>query len=279
MKKNIKLIGKYLFTLLISGLVIFSGCRKHENYEEPTLPPENAFAIDFSAIDKDTTQLKAMAQTEGYTNFAHSGIQVWVWSVVINAYLAIPVAAYKVAISQVPEQLEDDEWLWSFTTGVQNAQYMAELYGKVLNEGADVKWQMDISYDAPIIGFSDFTWYTGTMNSDITKGQWILKESKANNWNFIQIDWNRSSTVDVWDITYTNIKENDGGNGDYIYHGWTADTDYNAFFNIYDKSDNNLVEIQWNRTYNNGRVKNPKFFGDQNWHCWDNAYLDCECGK
>jgi hypothetical protein len=275
MKSYLKKIGIYALLFAFTGLILISGCKPKNDYTKPTIPPESAFAIDFSAMDSN--QVKSMAEKEGAGNFLHAGVQVWIWSFLINATLAIPVAAYKVAISQVPENIDDDVWLWSFTVGVENNQYTAELTGKSVDEGANVEWNMDLSYDAPLIGFENFAWYTGTMNAEITEGQWILHEGPFKDWKFIQIDWTRSLTADVWDIKYTNIKDGDGGIGDYINHGFTADTDFNAFFNIYDKSEDNLVQIQWNRTYNNGRVKNPKYFGNEEWHCWGQDYLDCEC--
>jgi len=272
MKKEFKKIGIYAIFIAFVGVILISGCKKSDEYVKPTIPPENAFAIDFNAMD--TTGVKTISEKGTANNFIFAGINVLVWSVVINTTLFIPVTAYKLAISQVPEQVEDNEWLWSYSLGGNYAKYTADLTGKVVDEGVNVEWQMNLSYDAPTGGFSDFVWYTGTMNAEITNGQWILREGNLKDWNFIQIDWNRDTTVNVWDIRYTNIKDGDAGNGDYIFHGYTADAEYNAFFSIYDKSENNLVEIQWHRTNNNGRVKNLKHFGDDAWHYWDEDHLD-----
>ena len=52
---------------------------------------------------------------------------------------------------------------------------------------------------------------------------------------------------------------------------------YDAMYDIFNKGQNNLTEIKWNRTSKDGRVKDPAHFGDEDWHCWNHLLEDTTC--
>ena len=78
-------------------------------------------------------------------------------------------------------------------------------------------------------------------------------------------------------IKYTNIVPNGEENGGYIFFELTSDEDYNAYCEIYKKSQNNTITVKWNRDSKEGRVKDPAHFGDEEWHCWDTNFEDIDC--
>ena len=63
------------------------------------------------------------------------------------------------------------------------------------------------------------------------------------------------------DIKYTNIIPGGAENGGYIYYG-TQTGDMTRFYDIFNKGQDNLTEIEWNHTDYHGHVKDPNKFGD-----------------
>lgn len=53
--------------------------------------------------------------------------------------------------------------------------------------------------------------------------------------------------------------------------------EFNRFYDIFNIENDNLLEINWNETDKNGRVKDPIKYGDDEWHCWDQDLQDSEC--
>ena len=60
----------------------------------------------------------------------------------------------------------------------------------------------------------------------------------------------------------------------FIEYGVIDDDTYDAFYDIYNAADVNQVDIDANRTSNEGRVRNPAHFGDEEWHYWDGNHCD-----
>ncbi len=65
-------------------------------------------------------------------------------------------------------------------------------------------------------------------------------------------------------------------NGGYISHGTTLNY-LNRFYHIYNKSLDNLTEMEWSSVNKDGHVKDLNHFGDDLWHCWDTSLKDVVC--
>ena len=91
------------------------------------------------------------------------------------------------------------------------------------------------------------------------------------------IEWNRNLDNSTADIKYTNIAPGGPKNGDYIFYGKTTDSQLDAFYDIYNKGQDSLTNIEWNRSSKAGRVKDQRHFEDTAWRCWDNQLFDSEC--
>ena len=50
-----------------------------------------------------------------------------------------------------------------------------------------------------------------------------------------------------------------------------------ALYEIYNKGKDNLVEINWNRTTKAGRIKDPSYYGNSDFHCWNDLGIDIAC--
>ena len=261
---------------LLSGIIMFaillpmSGCKKDDNGQAPALPPESAFIMDFSDF---TDVQKADIVNETYVNFAVAVLHVAFWNTAVFVHMAIPVATFKGAFDQQPQPQEDGSWLWSYSVNVGQTTFTAKLYGKIA--GNQVEWEMYISKSGAG-AYTDFLWYSGVSSVSGTEGSWTLFKSPADPIPFIGIDWfkNEDGTEG---ITYTNIVPGGPENGGYISYEVTNNTPYDASYNIFNKGQNNLVEINWNRETKAGQIRDPKTFSDQEFHCWDENGVDIEC--
>jgi hypothetical protein len=265
-----------VFFLSVLLLVIF--CKKNtteveENY--PQIPPVNSFLMDFSFFtSQDTTDIimKPVSQLQTHQNWGWAAGNVLVWNTIITVGLAVPVAAFVESFHHKPVKQQDDRWLWQYNFEVFQITYTAKLYGAFDNDST--RWEMYISKDGV---YEDFLWYTGKADVPHTGGEWIMFAEPANPTPLLSIVWHRNVENGTADITYMNIVPGGRENGGYISYGITNNTPYNAYYNIYNKGQDNLTNIECNRETNIGRVKDPAHFGDELWHCWNENLEDVDC--
>jgi hypothetical protein len=177
-----------------------------------------------------------------------------------------------------PVQQPDGSWLWSynFTAGVVHT---AKLIASTDNN--QVFWTMLISKQG---AYTDFEWYTGVSNLVATEGTWRLNKDPnvSPPTPFLDIEWHRNPQAGSADVKYTIIESGSVLENDYIFYGIKNETPYNTFYDIFDSDQSNLIEIEWDRDSDqkDGRIKDPRHFGDTEWHCWDiiaNGLEDIDC--
>jgi hypothetical protein len=258
-----------LLLILLSG-TFFTGCKKDKGVP-PVLPPAESMVIDFSNF----TYLKKSTDQKGTNNqnWEYAATVAGVWKIIITTTLVVPVNAFKIAGNQIPVFVSGKTWQWSYTVSIANVTYNARLTGEIRT--ADVSWKMYISKDGTG-GFTEFLWFEGTSRSDGSGGQWILYESFQSQVAFLQADWVKSGTS-VGNIKYTLVK-NDAYKTGYIEYGLTSSS-LNAYYNVhyYNGLKFSDVNVEWNTTTHNGRVKSIDFMSDNSWHCWDANKLDATC--
>jgi hypothetical protein len=273
---------KLLYVLVLFSLVILIiiSCLNNTEPEQapPTLPPASNFVMDFSDfISPDTSGLVLYKKSDrsdflSNQNWKWAATNVYVWNTLLTVGLAVPVASFGEAFRHEPVLQENGKWLWSYNFMVIGAIYTAKLYGFFNTNG--VEWEMYISKQNDFI---DFLWYTGSSNFKGTEGTWILNKSPEEPDSLLLIVWQRDPVNATGNIKYTNVVPEGPENGGYIYYGLTQNIPYNAFYDIYNKGQNNHANIEWSRTTKEGRVKDPHHFQDSNWHCWDSNLEDVDC--
>jgi len=273
--KIIKIMIKSIFTgLFLAALVIFS-CKKDVTEDEaPKLPPLESFLIDFSDFDNLADTLQKSTLT--HKNWVHAFYKVSVWNLIITVSGAVPVTAFLESFNHEPVYEGESTWGWTYDYTIGSATYTAKLTGKIISS-EEVKWEMRISRAALIDPYTDFKWYEGEARFDRTSGHWILYKSPSENHELIRIDWTKDWNNNTGDIKYTNIVPGGPENGGYISYGIVDDPVFDAFYKIYNKGEDNLTDIEWNRTTKEGRIKDPKTFGDELWHCWNILLMDIDC--
>jgi hypothetical protein len=269
-----------LIIILAAAVFHFSGCSENENAitpgDSPTIPPQTSMVIDFTEFP-DTNSPGPLYKFEPSDtilrgNWGWAAGHVWVWSTLIKAGLAIPVAAFAESFNHQPVQQPDGSWLWTYTLTISGIDYTAKLYGTSVTGGID--WRMLLTK----AGFyTDFEWFTGFSNTPATEGTWTLNKDPNDPVPFLFIQWSRNVEENTAEVKYTNIIPNVPENGSYIHYGKTTDITYNRFFNIFGEAENRLINVEWNYEEHFGRVKDPHHFGNESWYCWDEMLLDTEC--
>lgn len=259
-----------------AALLLFSCSKKSTEPEDepPVIPPLSTFLIDFDEFPSGPHMqlLKAELGNLSYENWAWAAGNLLVWNTLLTVGLAVPVAAFGAAIGQVPVRQPDGSWVWTYSFTANFITHTAELHGKIIPEGT--KWDMYISKEGE---YTDFLWYSGLSNFEVTEGTWTLNKNPGEPVEFIGIDWQRNLQDSTADIKYENIEANSPENGGYIFYGTSTDTLYNAFYEIFNKGKNNITQIQWDRLTHQGRVADSSHFHDSAWHCWDTMLNDITC--
>lgn len=273
MKNNKLNISKRLIAVFLAVIFLITSCNDDGPESPgvaPTIPPSSSFEMDFNQFPEDGGS--AGGRTATAANWSHAAVNVGVWNLIIGVATVVPVAAFKAAIDKTPEFIGSNTWQWSYNFEVDNIQHSAKLHGTLVSDG--VNWKMLLSKAG---AYTDYEWYSGHSNSERTEGWWILNFGPVEARPFVRIDWNRNVDNTVASIKYTSTDPQNAGIGGYIYYGINEQTPFNTYYDIFDNQDDNLVEIKWNRSNHAGTVRNPKFFGDTNFRCWNTALQDVAC--
>ena len=238
----------------------------------PAVPPATTFELDLSQLPTEDGGRPA-GRGETGTHWGQSVLGIGIWNIIIGAATVIPVTAFKASISQTPEFIGNATWQWTFDFNAAGIDHSAKLQGTLESDGVD--WKMLLTKDGE---FTDYEWYTGHSNLEGTDGDWTLNFGPDQSKPFMQIDWTKNADNSIADIRYTSIDPDFPGQNGYIEFGVNEeDPSYDAYYNLFDSQDSNLIEIQWNRDTKEGRLKNPKFFGDGDFRCWDSDLENIDC--
>ena len=268
---------KMLIILVFLLFLLPQGCSDSDDPvdEQPLqIPPESTMITDFS----DFSQSMAASthdnspQTLTRQNWGWAATNVLYWNSVLTVALIVPAAAFAESFHHEPVQQTDGTWVWSYNFHAGGVLHVAELHGK--RTGETVDWDMYISKQG---FYTDFNWFSGECNMGVTTGTWTLYKEPNNPVPFIGIEWHRNPVNETGDIKYTHIEPDVANHGGYIFYGATNLTPYNSFYDIYNKVEENLTNIEMNRTTKEGRVKDPAHFNNELWHCWNSILEDIDC--
>ena len=271
-----------LLVLLLIGLIVLSSCKDNEISDPkeaaPEMPPVSSMKIDFTNFPNSTGLLKNNAglnyyETQTMENWGWASLNAVVWQTLVTAGMIVPVAAFTESFNHEAELQTDGTWLWRYEfTPVTGIKHTASLIAELDFE--EVKWEMYITKENV---YADFLWFSGQSDLLATEGTWNINFEPNNPTPWIGIEWHRNPVDGTADIKYTNIVPGGAENGGYISYGKTNDLTYNAFYEIFNKGEDNMTSIKWNLTSHIGRVKDSKHFGDSDWHCWDEDLQDVVC--
>jgi len=268
-----KLFSFTLLLIITAGF--FSGCKK-DTGNPPELPPGESMTIDFSNFASQKKSVDFISGQKGTenSNWEFAASAAGIWNIILTTTLAVPVASFKMATGNAPVYLSDKTWEWNYNTSVLGATYSARLTGQIQTN--DVLWEMYISKEGTG-GYSDFLWFEGTSKLDGTGGQWILNQSSISPGAILQIDWTKSGSSAAT-VKYTYVKNLDPFKTSYIEYGLTSG-DLNAYYKIHYFNGLKFsdVDVEWNTTTYNGRLKCLDYLGTEDWFCWDSNKINVIC--
>lgn len=278
----ISVMQRYRVTLTAPAvLLMVAGCtvpqtqqpNENANAKAPDIPPLSSFVMDFDEFSGGGAA-KFATTTQVNTSLVRgrASLQVVVWQGILAATLVIPVAALAESFNHAPV-FQDGEWIWSYDFRAAGVLHSAELHGRTVDDR--IEWRMLISQDG---AFTDVEWFTGTSGILSRSGTWTVNYDPQQVIPFLRIDYNRDAdNPDLGQITYTSIEEGGDLEGSYIAHAAIDGADYDRSYSIYLAEPDNLVEIEWDHLMIDGRTKDPAFYGDDEWRCWNEELNDIEC--
>lgn len=274
---NSRIISALLLAIL---LLLISACNKEEedqsgNTSGLVLPPVASMGIEFEEMPKSQSGLTAntgtdsstLIKTSSYFNFA--AFQVGGWSTLLRIGMAIPVATFVESFRHRPVRQPDGSWVWSYSLTIGGLLHTAQLYGRL--EGEQVFWDMYISKQGE---YTRFNWFSGVSEIGAGSGYWVINKNPVEPVPLLRIDWNWDRASNTGDVLYTNIEPAGAENGGYIHYGNNQPDPYQAFFDVYNRGQDNLIEIEVNVHTHEGRVRNLQHFGNEDWHYWDSNLQD-----
>ncbi len=259
--KNIPLSVFSFFILL----TLTTSCTKENNEITPVVPPIETMVMEF---DDSLTGGKTSFSSNENHNLA--ALQIGVWNIILTVNLAVPVLAFSAITNETPN-FQEGTWIWDKDFNIGVIGHNARLEGTVV--GNSVQWEMYVSKDNT---YSNFLWFTGTSALDGQSGQWLLNFNPNNSQPILQIDWEKE-TGGTTQIRYTNINANDSNTGDYIEYGIDESEGLNAFYSIYRAQEGFMIDIEWNLSSKEGRIRNPNYFADNEWYCWSSSFQNVDC--
>lgn len=258
------------FAVMLTATLMLSviSCDKEPVDQKPQLPPVESLMMDFSDFDEQPAVSKGSVST--YQNFTRAYLSVGIVNLSLGVVSALPVAAYAHALQHEAEYMGDNNWEWSYNFMLNGVNYSAILTAhRISNE--------EFTVDMTIAdGEQSVKWFDGVVRYDHTSADWTIYRDGSI--PVLAIAWNKDFETEAADLTYTYIEPDQAESGSYVMWEYIPGADFDSEYTVSLAA--GQTSIQWNTTSISGRIKEPAFFGDDAWHCWDskaNGFADMDC--
>ncbi|MDF1699251.1 MAG: hypothetical protein P1U56_25575 [Saprospiraceae bacterium] len=275
MKKSFFLFLALGFILALQSCTKEDALEAPDNLAAPSIPPTDVFTIPTQTFGIAEDQTIATTRNDK-SNWVHAGLNVLVWNTVVFVNTAIPIAAFGHSFNYESEFIGDLTWQWKYEYQAPPAngstKYDVTLTGQYINNLEDVAWKMVVQEAGTS---NEIVWYEGIVKANHSEGSFTVNRYPQNPEPYVTLSFNKDFDKDNVTIRFTNVIPNDPGNGDFIE--WMAEPtgEYDRHYDV--STDGNLIEIEANELEKNGRVKDPKHFEDEEWHCWDTNQKNIDC--
>ncbi len=245
----------------------------------PELPPISTMVMDFA----DFTATHCVGRSENPemalvgTNWLFAATSAGIWNLILTSELVIPVAAFAESFQHEAILQPDGWWHWSYNFGTGGVVYTAVLQGRITT--TEIEWQMVVSGGT----FTNWVWFTGSTDLIGSEGSWTISNAVGEPGNAMEIVWHRTSLLGLADIRYTNVIPQSADSGSYIHYVSLANSGgdpYDRFYEVYDRVNGRLTDINWSFTSKAGQVRDSVHFETTDWQCWDemtNGLNDVAC--
>ncbi len=271
MKKQIFLTNLFFLMIIISSVLLITSCDKENLDERPDLPPVESLIMNFSDFQQQPIDSKGIVVT--YNNFSYSYFTVFFWNTFTTVTLILPVTAYGYALQQEPVYIGDSKWEWSYEFTSGGFDFVATLTGERLN---NEEFTMDMSIALASLPNAGFTWFDGVVRYNHTQATWkIYKNDNGTSVKILEVLWEKDFETEVTSLKYTYTETGQDETGSYVLYGLNPEMVYDASYTV--SLSGSMINIEWDRETKAGRVKNPDYFVDSAWHCWNNLLQDIDC--
>lgn len=272
---------RLMFLFFVAGILFsLQSCTEEasdnpDNLKAPTLPPTSLFTIPTQSFGvKDDKE--ASVTRNDKSNWIHAGVNVLVWNSVVFVNTAIPIAAFGRAFDYEAEYIGDLTWEWKYEYQAPPAngakKYDVSLTGEYISNNEEVAWTMTVNEQG---SSNKIVWYEGTVATNHTASTFIVNKDPEDPKPYMRISSTKNFDTNEVVIRFSNILAGDPGNGDYIEWRANSGAEYDRAYDVF--TNDNLLEIEANEIMKDGRVKDPKHFGDSEWHCWDVDQFNIDC--
>ncbi len=248
------------YKILLSFILLFLFQCKPKEKIPPVFPSENDLIIDLSYFTEPS---------DNNGNYARAYEVVETWIPVLNDSLQLYNDLINAVYGEDFDYQDKNTWLVEKVLNKGNKEYGIKYFETVNADTVETKlfFSLDTVY-------SDLLLFDGAFIPDSTTGYREINLPDTSNTyiKFLRLDWNNVSSSKK-EIKYTNALIG-GKKGNYIFYKDSNDVNYNIYFDIYDKAAENHTYIEYNNTNLSGRIKDEQFFGDTNWHAWDENRTD-----
>lgn len=258
--------------VLVMLALLASSCDKEKVENRPDLPLGEALIMDFSDFDEQPVQTKGIVST--YDNFIHACTTLGFWHTATTVTMALPVYAYFSiqSLSSNPEYLGDNRWRWSAEYQFQNLNYKATLTAERLN---NQEFSLEMKIGLAAMPGQGVVWFDGIIRYDHTHAEWNLYRNDSGHSKVLEVVWNKDYETGESDLTYTYVEPSQDETGSYITMGKLPGHAYDAYYTV--SLSTGMINIEWDMATKAGRVKDPVYFGDTLWHCWNDMLEDIVC--
>lgn len=270
--------------ILAAALIVAGGCSDDDDSnptesqgEPPDLPPQTSFIMPMDAFDDGASASRFQPRSQEALTvrfWLFAATQVGFGSGLTFVVMAVPVASFAAAFADLPAYDGEGWWAWEYSFSVADSLplYTARLKGRIVADS--VEWEMYISKENE---YSDFLWYYGSHDLGATEGYWFLKRAPATPVTWLKIDWQQDTTEATANLTYTIVESGATYEGSSVAYGSTTAPDYDRYYTIYNSLYSVSTYVEWNSTDQSGRVMDVSYFGDSDWHCWNEALQNIDC--
>lgn len=281
--------------LVILAVFVCNACAPEEGITPdniplvaPEIPPAEMYTMpieSFTETDVDTSgRTNRLNYRPTYRNWVHSVVSLVAWNTGVALNVAVPLTAFGLAVNEEPVYLGDDTFEWSYQYEAPDIlggkTYNIVLTGTYLSL-EEVEWRMLLSEEG---GFQDFEWYTGLVATDFSSARFVVYHQPLDPQPLFNINFDKDLTFsdpDDFDLKlrYTTIDPNSEGIGGYVEFRTQPEDDLNRVFEVKGGPGRPEIstEIEWSIPSGEGRVRDNKRFGDNEWRCWNEILQDVDC--
>jgi hypothetical protein len=275
--KKMKKLGLIVALSLLVSVTIFQSCTKQNEMEAlqiPKIPETKMMVMDFNGFDTvDPNQ-------RSFSNWFHAAVNVYFWTRTVAEVIKVPVVAFVAAVNQQAQYQGNDTWMWSLDINDNGQEYLVRLYGTLDMVNQEVDWAM---YVTAVGVFEDYLWVTGSTAYDESYSNFTLNafaNEEGGDYSpveFLLIEYAQDLNTETEGIRYTIVLPDNEASGSYIQYGTSVSNEFPVYYDIYLEAESNTTNILYNPATKYGKVKDPKRFHDEDWHCWDDHGNDIDC--